>query len=184
MAKGGGSWCATGKHGWGITCGAGTLEVRAPRVNDRRVGEQGGAVPVHEPDLAAVYAPLPEGRGGPAGFVFAGLSTGDFRPALETLLGEEAAGLSATNIARLTAVWEQYREFRKRRLAEAITVPRLQYYLTRIPGSAPLSGLNRNSSFPPGPAARTIPSETPKRILRGARLVTITVSRPASASGA
>jgi hypothetical protein len=56
-------------------------------------------------------------------------------------------------------------------------------YLTRIPGSAPLSGLNRNSSLPPGPAARTIPSETPKRILRGARLATITVSRPASASG-
>ena len=25
----------------GITCGAGTLEVRAPRVNDRRVGEEG-----------------------------------------------------------------------------------------------------------------------------------------------
>jgi putative transposase len=48
-----------------------------------------------------------------------GLSTGDFRPALETLLGEEAAGLSATNIARLTGVWEEeYREFRKRRLED------------------------------------------------------------------
>jgi hypothetical protein len=32
-----------------------------------------------------------------------GLSTGDFRPALEGLLGEDAAGLSPTNIARLTA---------------------------------------------------------------------------------
>jgi hypothetical protein len=29
-----------------------------------------------------------------------GLSTGDFRPALEGLLGEDAAGLSPTNIAR------------------------------------------------------------------------------------
>jgi hypothetical protein len=36
-----------------------------------------------------------------------GLSTEDFRPALETLLREEAAGLSATNIARLTANWEE-----------------------------------------------------------------------------
>ena len=30
------------------------------------------------------------------------LSTGDFRPALRSLLGEDAAGLSATNISRLT----------------------------------------------------------------------------------
>jgi hypothetical protein len=44
-----------------------------------------------------------------------GLSTGDFRPALTALLGEDAAGLSATNIARLTTVWEQdYAAFRQR----------------------------------------------------------------------
>ncbi len=35
--------------------------------------------------------------------------------------------------------------------------------------------LNRKISFPPGPAAITIPSEMPKRILRGARFATITV---------
>jgi AMP-binding enzyme/Transposase, Mutator family/AMP-binding enzyme C-terminal domain len=47
-----------------------------------------------------------------------GLSTGDFRPALESLLGEEAAGLSATNIARLTACWEkEYADFRHRDLS-------------------------------------------------------------------
>jgi transposase-like protein len=49
-----------------------------------------------------------------------GLSTGDFRPALEGLLGEEALGLSATNMARLTGVWEEeYRAFRKRSLKES-----------------------------------------------------------------
>jgi putative transposase len=32
-----------------------------------------------------------------------GLSTGDFRPALEGLWGAAAGGLSPTNIARLTA---------------------------------------------------------------------------------
>ena len=48
-----------------------------------------------------------------------GLSTGDFREALSVLLGDEAAGLSATNIARLTAVWEEdYRRFRQRDLAD------------------------------------------------------------------
>ena len=35
------------------------------------------------------------------------------------LLGDDAAGLSATNIARLTAVWEEdYRRFRQRDLAD------------------------------------------------------------------
>ena len=48
-----------------------------------------------------------------------GLSTGDFREALPILLGEDAAGLSPTNIARLTAVWEQeYQAFRQRALGE------------------------------------------------------------------
>ena len=41
-----------------------------------------------------------------------GLSTGDFREALAALLGDDAAGLSATNIARLTNEWEsEYRAF-------------------------------------------------------------------------
>jgi transposase-like protein len=47
-----------------------------------------------------------------------GLSTGDFRPALEGLLGADAAGLSPTNITRLTASWEkEYTAFRRRDLA-------------------------------------------------------------------
>jgi putative transposase len=47
-----------------------------------------------------------------------GLSTGDFRPALEALLGEDAAGLSSTTIARLTADWEkEYTDFRQRDLS-------------------------------------------------------------------
>ena len=47
-----------------------------------------------------------------------GLSAGDFREALTTLLGDDAAGLSATNIVRLTNEWEtEYRAFQKRTLA-------------------------------------------------------------------
>ena len=47
-----------------------------------------------------------------------GLSTGDFRPALEVLLGADAAALSATNIARLTAGWaKEYADFRRRELS-------------------------------------------------------------------
>jgi hypothetical protein len=48
-----------------------------------------------------------------------GLSTGDFREALVALLGDDAARLSATKIARLTHEWEgEYRAFQKRRLAD------------------------------------------------------------------
>lgn len=58
------------------------------------------------------------------------------------------------------------------------------FYLTRIPGWAPSSGFRINKSLPPGPAASTIPSDRPKRILRGARLATTTVSLPINSSGA
>ena len=48
-----------------------------------------------------------------------GLSAGDFREALTTLRGDDAAGLSATNIVRLTNEWEtEYRAFQKRTLAD------------------------------------------------------------------
>ena len=45
-----------------------------------------------------------------------GISTGDFRPALGSLLGEEASGLSATAITRLTAA----RQWSTRFFASAI----------------------------------------------------------------
>jgi putative transposase len=48
-----------------------------------------------------------------------GLSTGDFREALEALLGEDAAGLSPANITRLLSVWEEeYRRFQTRDLGD------------------------------------------------------------------
>jgi transposase-like protein len=49
-----------------------------------------------------------------------GLSTGDFAPALEELLGEAARGFSATSIVRLKEQWEaEYREWRTRDLTGA-----------------------------------------------------------------
>jgi putative transposase len=46
-----------------------------------------------------------------------GLSTGDFRPALEQLLGEDAAGLSPSTISRLCKDWEaEHQRFRTRSL--------------------------------------------------------------------
>src|SRR5688572_26095316 len=55
-------------------------------------------------------------------------------------------------------------------------------YFTFMPGAAPESGATRKISAPPGPAASTIPSEMPKRILRGSRFATSTASRPTSSA--
>ena len=46
-----------------------------------------------------------------------GLSTGDFGPALEDLLGKDARGLSPSSIQRLTESWQaEHAEFRRREL--------------------------------------------------------------------
>lgn len=102
-----------------VTLGAGTIEIQAPRVNDRRRDARGerqrftsSILPPYmrrSPKVAEVLPIL----------YLRGLSTGDFRPALQGLLGERAAGLSATNIARLTAEWEsEYQAHRGQSLAE------------------------------------------------------------------
>jgi putative transposase len=101
-----------------VTCGAGTLAIRAPRVNDKRVDESG----CRERFTSAILPPYMRRSPKVAEVIpvlyLRGLSTNDFSEALPILLGEDAAGLSATNIARLTAVWEQeYRQFHHRRLA-------------------------------------------------------------------
>jgi putative transposase len=49
-----------------VTVGAGTIPVRAPRVNDRRTDQDGERRRFHEPHPAAVHAPLPEGGRGAA----------------------------------------------------------------------------------------------------------------------
>jgi putative transposase len=84
-----------------VTVGAGTLEVAAPRVDDRREGGRftSRILPPYMRRSPKVEETLPV-------LYLRGLSTGDFRPALKGLLGEEASGLSAANISRLIGVWE------------------------------------------------------------------------------
>jgi putative transposase len=96
-----------------VTMGAGTVEVRAPRVHDRRAGQRftSAILPPWVRRSPKVTEVLPI-------LYLRGLSTGDFQPAMTVLLGEDAAGLSAASINRMTGVWEaEYSAFRKRDLS-------------------------------------------------------------------
>ena len=101
-----------------LTLGTGTVELKAPRVDDRRRDEQGGRQRFTSHILPRYMRRSPKVAEVLPILYLRGLSTGDFRPALEGLLGKDAAGLSATNITRLTACWEkEYTAFRQRDLA-------------------------------------------------------------------
>ena len=101
-----------------VTVGSGAVPVHAPRVNDKRVDEQTGErkrfgsqiLPKYARRSPKVTEVLPI-------LYLHGLSTGDFAPALRDLLGEDASGLSASSIARLTEAWQSEHEaFAKREL--------------------------------------------------------------------
>jgi putative transposase len=102
-----------------VTTAAGSIPVRAPRVDDRRVDPQTGErvrfrsviLPPwcrRSPKVAEVLPLL----------YLHGLSTGDFVPALEAFFGS-AAGLSAAAVGRLLASWQaDYQVFCQRDLAD------------------------------------------------------------------
>ena len=98
-----------------IQCGAGSMQIQTPRVNDKRPGQKfsSNILPPYlrrSPQLETAVPVL----------YLRGLSTGDFKPALSALLGEETiAGFSASTVTRLLAIWqEEYRGWRKRSLAK------------------------------------------------------------------
>jgi transposase-like protein len=101
-----------------VTVGSGTIPIKAPRVNDRRVDEDGDRQKFSSRILPAYARRSPKvGEVIPILYL-RGLSTGDFRPALEGLLGEDAAGLSATSVSRLCKEWEAHHDrFRQRLLS-------------------------------------------------------------------
>ena len=108
------------RNGYGqsrrMTIGTGTLRIRAPRVRDRR---DAGAGERFSSKILPRYARRSPKVGEVLPVLYLrGLSTGDFRPALESLLGKDAAGLSPTNIVRLKKTWaDEYRAWRRRDLS-------------------------------------------------------------------
>lgn len=102
-----------------VTVGSGTIAVKAPRVNDKRVDEDGERQKFTSKILPPYMRKSPKVAEVLPILYLRGLSTGDFREALPVLLGEDAAGLSPTAITRLTAAWEaEYHAFRQRDLSD------------------------------------------------------------------
>jgi transposase-like protein len=88
-----------------ILTGLGPIEVKQPRVHDRRSPED------REKFTSAILPPYLRKTKSLEELIpwldLKGVSTGDFTEALQALLGPQAPGLSATTITRLQAVWEQ-----------------------------------------------------------------------------
>ncbi len=100
-----------------VTVGSGTVGIRAPRVNDKRVDEDGERQKFSSKILPAYARRSPKVTEALPALYLHGLSTGDFAPALRDLLGEDASGLSPSSISRLTTQWEaDHAAFKQRRL--------------------------------------------------------------------
>jgi putative transposase len=101
-----------------IQTGIGPIAVRQPRVNDKRLDENGqrlqfssAILPPYLRKTKSIEELIPW-------LYLKGISTGDFSEALAALLGPEAPGLSASTVVRLKASWEEeYQAWRKRSLA-------------------------------------------------------------------
>jgi putative transposase len=99
-----------------ILTGVGPVEVKQPRVQDRRPPEQrekfsSAILPPYLRKTKSIEELIPW-------LYLKGVSTGDFSEALAALLGPQAKGLSAATVTRLKAVWaEEYATWSKRSLA-------------------------------------------------------------------
>jgi len=100
-----------------IVTGAGQLEVRTPRVDDRVLGKikerrfASSLVPKYLRRTKNIDELIPV-------LYLKGISTGDFTQALEKLLGKDVIGFSAEQVVRLKQVWQaEYDTWTKRDLS-------------------------------------------------------------------
>jgi transposase-like protein len=102
-----------------LQTGIGPIRIRQPRVDDRRIDENGQRqrftseiLPPYLRRTKSIEELIPW-------LYLKGISTGDFSEALVALLGPQAPGLSASTVVRLKEVWQQdYSAWSKRSLAD------------------------------------------------------------------
>ena len=100
-----------------ITTGLGPVEVRQPRVHDRR--PRAAAEPFSSKILPPYLRKSKSIEQLLPWLYLKGISTGDFNEALQALVGPECPGLSASTITRLLEDWRaQYQAWSKRSLKD------------------------------------------------------------------
>jgi transposase-like protein len=96
-----------------ILTGIGPITIKQPRVRDKRkeIMFTSAILPPYMRRVPSIDAVIPA-------LYLKGISTGDFPEALESILGENAKGLSSTNIVRLKKTWEEeFKEWSQRDLS-------------------------------------------------------------------
>lgn len=96
-----------------ILTGVGPIPIQQPRVRDRREGHSFSStiLPKYKRRTKSLDVLIPE-------LYLRGISTNHFSDALAAILGENAAGLSPTNIVRLKESWEkEYKSWQTRNLS-------------------------------------------------------------------
>ena len=98
-----------------LVTGVGPLPVKRPRVHDKRPGHRftSAILPAFMRRVPSIDALIPV-------LYLKGVATNDFSEALESILGPNAAGLSATNIVRLKEGWKKdYDDWQSRNLSQS-----------------------------------------------------------------
>ncbi|MCA1604561.1 MAG: IS256 family transposase [Acidobacteria bacterium] len=96
-----------------IASGIGPIEVKAPRVEDRREGRRftSAILPPYLRKVPSLENLIPT-------LYLMGVSTSDMERALEALLGAGARGISASTVVRLKEVWqEEFADWKQRDLS-------------------------------------------------------------------
>jgi len=101
-----------------IDTGIGRIEIRQPRVDDRRLGEDGDRIRFTSKILPPYLRRTRNIEELVPWLYLKGISTNDFSECLQQLTGSEAASLSPTTVVRLKDSWyQEYQAFNERSLA-------------------------------------------------------------------
>mgnify|MGYP001555667665 CR=1 FL=1 len=95
-----------------VTTTVGTVELQAPRVNDRRSGEKftSSILPPYLRSSPKVESLIPV-------LYLKGISTGKISEALRDYFGDSSMGLSAASVSKLLKAWEQeFKQFKRRKI--------------------------------------------------------------------
>jgi transposase-like protein len=102
-----------------IQTGLGSVAVSRPRVDDRRVDEDGRRIQFTSKILPPYLRRTKSLEELIPWLYLKGVSTGDFSEALGALLGTDAPGLSSTTVVRLKQIWEaDFKEWSRRDLTD------------------------------------------------------------------